>query len=57
MPLAWICWTTNGPEMGARVGIAINNEDLVTDIVVVEKAAQVLATTIVVNNGLAALAE
>lgn len=46
----------NGSQ-GRAIGIAIDDEDFVTDIVIVEEAAQVLTAKVVVNDSLAALAE
>ena len=44
-------------SQGRAIGIAVDDENFVTDIVVVEEAAQVLAADVVINDSLAALTE
>ena len=44
-------------SQGRAIGIAVDDENFVTDIVVVEEAAQVLAAEVVLNDSLTALAE
>ena len=44
-------------SQGRAIGIAVDDENFVTDSVVVEEAAQVLATEVLINDSLTALAE